>query len=215
MKSFIFRIVSVLVAAFLLTACAHSYIHLVKTWKSPETKPAKFGKFLIVGASDNLERRWNFEDFFTEEFKHQGIAAIPSYMVIRTGDALSRQHLKDAARISGADGVLITRLVNIKKEIKEVPGGETLVFKPFTPYPLPNVDDISSANIPMVGTVIQEPPTIITNLEVSIETRLFDAATSSMVWYGVTSSGEVDDLKKATEAFAREIIKALAKDGMI
>jgi hypothetical protein len=183
----------------------------------------------VVGASDNLVRRQIFEDFFTGEFKRQGLTAVQSYLVVHTGDTLSREHLKEAARTSGSDGVLITRLVEIKKEIKVVPDSEDLTFKPVTAFPVISKEDdmppkpgayygehVMPDPVMYYGkTVIREPPTIITNLEVSIETRLFDATTSNMVWDGVTTSGVVHDLKKATETFAREIIKALVKDSMI
>ncbi len=205
-----------MIAASFFTACAHSSIHLVKTWISPETTPRTFSNILVVGASDNLERRLIFEDYFAEEFNRHGIVALQSYLVIPTGATLSKKNLKDAARTSGADCVLITRLVNIKKEIKVVPGSAELTFKPVTAYPPPDEDDLSShPELYFGATVVQEPPTTITNLKVSIETRMFDAKTSSMVWVGETSSGEVYDLKKETKAFARQIIKALKKDGMI
>lgn len=229
MKSPVFRMVAAMGAAFLVAACASSSIHLVKTRKSPEAMHKTYRKILVVGASENLERRQLFEDIFVKEFEQLGVAAVQSYLVVHTGDALSREHLKEAARISRSDGVLITRLVDIRKEVKVEPGSETVGFKPVTAYPVvTNEDDmppkpegyygehpIPEWETPYGETIIREPPAVITELKVSIETRLFDAAAANMVWVGDTESGVVKDLKKSTKTFAGEIIRALAKDGMI
>jgi hypothetical protein len=125
--------------------------------------------------------------------------------------------------------VLIARLVDIKKETKVTPGSEELAFVPISAYPIQEYeDDLPPPQGPYYGnnpipyqptmygqTVVRLPPTTVTTLKVSIEMRLFDAAAATMVWNGVTSSGTVADLEKATEEFARQIIQALVRDGVI
>lgn len=210
-----FAILGVLMAAgFLLASCAANGVAVSNTWKLPGFSHGSYQKVLVVGASSKLDRRQLFEEILVEEFKRRGIEAVPSYLVVHTGGALSQKNLTDAAHRAEADCVLITGLVDIKKEIKVEPGTEGVIFKPVTMYPdseyLNPRYEVGYAEI-----VVHEPPAIIAHLKVSMETQLFDAATARMVWYAITTSGEVDDLRKATATFADVLIKALSRDKLL
>ncbi len=214
MKRTVMKMLVSLVLALLAVSCAPAPVSLSMSRQLAGLSHAKYNKVLVVGASAKLERRQIFEEVFVEELKRHGIDAVPSYLVVNTGEALSSKNLGDAAHRSGADCVLITGLVDIKKELKVEPGSESVMFKPVTVYP-GSEDWNPRYEIGYAETVVREPPTVIPHLKVSLETKLFDVSTARMVWYGLTTSGEVENLKKATAEFADVIIKALTKDRML
>jgi hypothetical protein len=117
---------------------------------------------------------------------------------------VSQQRLAQAVSASGADGVLVTRLVRVNRETQIYPG--TYAGPPFMGF----YGFYSSA---WVG--FYDPPQVYTYDVVTSETSLIDAKVDRVIWSGTTETFSPREVRKDTQEFASLIIKALADQGLI
>src|SRR5262245_44514328 len=84
---------------------------LTSDWSDPNQAGHVYKKIVVVGITPRAAGRRAYEDAFVAQLQTRGIEAIPSYTFGGTG-----QIDKDAAiaklKEMGADGVLVTRLVD-------------------------------------------------------------------------------------------------------
>src|SRR5574338_455269 len=98
-------------AMVMLTGCAS--ISLVDSWKDAGALAKKYQKLLVVGVAEKAQMRQVFEEVFAAEIRKKGVAAIRSYLVTGVVEKPSKASLEQAVLKSGADGVIITRLVSL------------------------------------------------------------------------------------------------------
>lgn len=119
---FIQRLLVVL-CLVVLTAC--SATHTVHSWVNPRIPPIH--KVVVFGVSKEEGSRRLFEDTMSQALVAGGVAAVPSYAVLRNGaefmksGELSQDERERAVQASGADAVLITRLVRLAHRLDSVP----------------------------------------------------------------------------------------------
>jgi hypothetical protein len=213
MKPIIFVRMTIFFICIVMTACSAQSVYVTKTYKYPEFEGKKYSSILVVAASNDLKRRQAFEEIFADESKRKGMKAVPSFLVVGIGATLSKATLEDAARKTGADCVLVTRLVAINKETHTEPGAVHYDLVPV--YGAPDPDGPNpDEGVFYTETLVREQPLVTTHLNVSLQTSLFDVATGRLGWYALTSSGEVDDLNKAIKQYADAIITALSHSGV-
>ena len=96
-----------------VTGC--SSLSLVNSWKDPAATTRQYRKLLVVGISENVQRRQTFEEVFASEVGKKGAVGIASYTITGVNAKPSRALLEEALRKSGADGVITTRLAGMKE----------------------------------------------------------------------------------------------------
>src|SRR5512146_3264275 len=101
-------------AIVMLTGCAS--VSLVDSWKDAGVPAKRYQKLLVVGVAEKMQMRQVFEEVFSAEIRKKGVATIRSYLVTGADKKPSRASLEEAVRRSGADGVITTRLVSLKKD---------------------------------------------------------------------------------------------------
>ena len=189
-------------AGVLLAACAST--SLVNQWRAPEYHGPKFTKVLVTGVSQQPSVRRVFEDEFSSRLRAAGVDATPSYTLMPYDGQADEAQLREAVQKSGAQGVLITRLVRVEQKTQVTPG----VYRP----------------MPVAGFYgwyasywngYYEPPTIYQYDIVTVETSLYSVPLSELVWSGMTETFSPQDVRKETEGFAKVIIEALRKQGLI
>jgi hypothetical protein len=202
----ILHVVTILLAGWLLTACAGNDITLVNTWKNQDYHALKCVKLLVTGVSENYGRRMLFEDVFAHELQAEGIDALQSYFVI-SGSALSREIMKNAVKTAGTDCVITTRLESVKKETEVIPGYATIgTTTPPENYPDYYVESLS---------VVMTPPTMVTNIKTTVETVLFETKTARKIWGTGAVTYDVGNMATVTKEYARSILKALKEERLL
>ena len=195
-----------LVAAFgsvlLLWACAST--KLVNTWRDSAYTGAPLTRILIIGVTKQSGIRRTFEDLFAERLRADGVTAIQSYTLIPEDGEVSHERLARAVEQSGVDGILITRLVRVDRQVQIYPG--TYVGPPFVGF----YGFYSSA---WVG--FYEPPQVYAYDVVTSETTLFEAKNDRVIWSGTSETFAPQNVRKDTQEFVSIMAQALAAQGLI
>jgi hypothetical protein len=191
-----------LFVGLLVSACAST--KLVNSWKDTRYQGPPLSKILVIGVTKQSVVRRTYEDELARQLAEHGVVAVPSYTLIPEDGEVPKDRLAQAVLQSGADGVLIARLVKVSRQVRVEPG--TYVGPPFMGF---------YDFYPFAWGGFYEPPLIYAYDVVTWETTVFDARTNQMIWAGTTETFAPKDLAKDAREFVSVIIKALVKDGVL
>jgi hypothetical protein len=192
----------------LAALCGCATTELTNTWKDPQYGGGAVKKVMVVGISNQSSVRRTFEDTFAEMLKANGVEVVPSHTLVPEDGPMPEDRLRAAVAQSGADAVLITRMVERKTEVTVTPAGARpppagMRMRGYYGY-------YSGA---WVG--YYEPATVHQYDYIVAETTLFAGNNPQPVWTGTTRTMESKDIRGATEGFAKPVIEALKKEGLI
>lgn len=183
-----------------LAACASA--QLTNSWRAPEFAGPPISKVLVLGLSTSDATRRIFEDSFARALDAVGVSAQPGYPLLPANGAIPHDKLKAVLADSGAQAVLITRLLRVDQEVSVTPN-----------MPPPVV--YGGLNGWYGGAWAALPPTVETYKTFTIETTLWNATTEKVIWSGTTRSADVSDVARATNDLAKVLIAQMKKDGVI
>ncbi len=106
--------------ALLINGCAST--SLTSEWRDPGYRGPAIDRVLVVGVSAEPGPRRIFRDELAAALKSAGVHAVPSYIRIAKDGQASEDALRDAVAETGANGVLVTRLVKTEQKIRVSPG---------------------------------------------------------------------------------------------
>lgn len=188
---------------FLLTGCAST--ELTNSWRDPDYT-GHLRSLVVVGVSKQASIRRVFEDAFAKQLRARGIRAVASYTLIPQDGPIEEQRLRAAVESADTDGVIITRLVNIRSRITYVYPGP-----PLAPFYGPYYYGYYSS----AWAAYYEPPVAQQYDVVTSETTVFARDRAQPVWSGTTETFAPGDLAKETAEFAKVVIKNLEQLGLI
>lgn len=111
-KMMIYMMTVVCVAV--LTSCLITTLDTV--WKDPQHQGGTLNKILVIGIARNQTIRRVFEDDFVAKLGTYGVDAISSYRILPTEEMLDKNTIESKIQTLNIDAVLLTRLVDKKKE---------------------------------------------------------------------------------------------------
>ena len=189
-------------AAALLSACATT--NIVAQWHKPGFAGPPCKKVLVVGISGQESIRRNFEDGFAQQLTSMGVGAVCGYTLLPDAGKVDKATISKAVADSGADGVLVVRLVRVEQKQQVSPGAEV----PLSPADFYGYYDWAWGEY-------YEPPAIYTYDVVDMETKLFHASNADLLWALSTESLYPNDLQKSLAAFAKTVLGIARKDGLL
>jgi hypothetical protein len=196
-----------LVTSGLLAAlCGCATTELTNTWKDPQYHSGPVKKIMVVGISNQASVRRTFEDTFAEILKAKGVEAIPSHTLVPEDGQMTEDKLRAAVQQSGASAVLITRMVERQTDTAVMPAPA-----PFGAYRRTSLSGYYSG----AWAGFYEPTTVQEFHYVVTETTLFVVEHPEPVWSGTSRTLESKDIRAATEGFAKPMIAAMKKEGLI
>lgn len=196
-------ITTMTISIALLSGCAST--DLVNSWRDPEFH-GKLTSLVVVGVSKQAAVRRIFEDAFAGQLRSKGIRAVPSYTLIPQDGPIDEPRLRAAVESANTDGVIITRLVDIRSKVTVMYPGP-----PVAPFYGPYYYGYYSA----AWASYYEPPVVQQYDIVTSETTVFARGRAQPVWSGTTETVAPGDLKKETIGFAKVVIKNLEQKGVI
>jgi hypothetical protein len=197
------RITAALTAVALsLAGCAASKI--VNQWHDPAYGPAAFKQIVVIGVSKQASIRRSFEDEFVAQLKSLGTEAVPSYRFIKEEGQAEEARLLQAVKQTGADGVLITRLVRVERQTQVTPGH----YDPFPPFGFYRWYSSAWAGY-------YEPPRVY-NYEVYVsETSLYDLRKDRLLWAATVTTTDPDNINKEIRNYVKIVIDALMEKNLL
>ena len=181
---------------------------VTSVYQSPPLSGSAYAKILVVGMHADAGRRRRFEDDAVSAFAAQGVGAV-STLATRGGDVqLNRDILVVAARDTGSDAVLITRLLEVQgraeaQEDRAAVDGERRDDQPLAVF---FRDEYPK---------YRDPMTVVTTRTVIVVSDLYDVASEKRVWSGQSTTFAKDDVDAAIEGVARAVTRTLRAGGWL
>ena len=191
----------------LLWSCASSD-RIARTYQDPAFDGGPFAKILIVGVSPDNGIRRRFEDSLVTAINPDNTVAVSSLAVMGADESVERESLLAAARETGSDAVLITRLLNAESNTS-TQGGRA------------GVDTQRRGDIPLADffrydyVEYQDPLTTSTVNTVSLTTDLFGVADETRVWSADSVSLDKASVYGLIDGSTGSISMQLTRDGFI
>lgn len=185
---------------------------MVTSWFNTNYEGQKFHKILVIGVTQNLEVRADFEDEMAAEMARPGIQTIPGNQVLLRPDPKAKpdlNYLREQIRGNQIDAVVVTRLLKVDKKVTYIPGASYVA--PF-PYYYSFYGYLGA-----VYPVVYDPGYTRQDTTVSVETNVY--ATSKpdgdLVWTGVSDSFNPKSAKKVADGLVKLVPKQMEKDGLL
>lgn len=192
-------------AVLLLTSCASTEV--MNTWKD-ETQNQQFTNVLVVAVNKTPAYRTLIENELVNIIKTSGIDAKSAAAILPNTDLTDEATASSAIQNTGADSVMVVRLVDITKEQVYTPGTTYVQGTNFSRY---NKGWHGYYNS---GYRVTETPAYYSEYNVStVETAIFDTATNKRVWSTITSTAEVREID-TINSYLKAITKPIQESGL-
>lgn len=202
-----------LVAAALLSACGPT-TKTSSSWQEPRTVNAPFGHVLVVAASPNSRLRRGFEIALVDLIKAGGSQASASVQVGNPTDPLTAESVGDMVQKSGADAVLVARVID--REVELAKSRDRLGVKLSQPDSISQGTGTFTDYFRTEYSVYQTPGEVELKSMAKLDSSLYDVRNGGKVVYEVTTTtnfkeGEDDVVGEVTSALAKQ----LKRDGLV
>jgi hypothetical protein len=199
------RFVSVSLCA--IAACS-SGTTVVKVYERPAAGRAPYSTILVVGVHDDRAIRRQFEDALAQALSRDTTRAVPSSGAMDAAKALDANAVRAAIEATGADGVLITRLLDVRARSDVELGRASAAAE--------RRHDITMIDFFRYDYVEYPDPLSITTVHTVIcATDLYDVGDTSKVWGVESTAFEKETATEVIEAISSGIRAQLARDGLI
>lgn len=196
-----------LAGSLLLAGCAASD-RVVKTYESPDFDGGPFNRILIVAAHEETGTRRLFENSLRAVLNENGAIAVTSLSVMDAEEPIEREPVIAAVRETGADAVLVTRLLDVASSTS-VEGGRTATDAQ-------RRNDIPLADFFRYDYVeYQDPMTITTVRTVVLSTDLYNVADETKVWSAESTSFDKETVYGVIGSATRGLTDQLRRDQLI
>jgi hypothetical protein len=175
---------------------------MTDTWKD-KAYQGKPQKIMVIMAARSSDTRNLFENRFAGELQGRGNDAFQSYTTIPFEQLRDKELVKSKIRSSGADTVLVSRLVDTKTIESYNPG--LIYVVPDYYYDWWGYYAVVFADYGYTGDV----------RVAYIETNVYDVKTEKLIWSGHSKTERTYGEQELITAFIQRIIKKLSSAGLI
>ena len=183
----------------LLAACTTTKV--LNEWRNTDGVDTRFGHLMVVALFKQDQTRRMFEDEFAWQISNLGQMVTRSYNLIPSLNENTTGRIATIAKAVGADGVLVIRMVNSKQYTKIVADNSPVVPANLSGFLQHSWKDN------------YDPPDLMTNAVMTVESRLFDAKNGKLAWSLATESKNQFGLKWEINLLAKRVLDKI-KDVM-
>jgi hypothetical protein len=201
----LFSLLLIVMPLFLVscaTSTSRSTTVMTDTWKD-KSYQGKPQKIMVIMAARSSDTRNLFEDRFAGELQGRGNDAFQSYDTIPFEQLRDKELVKSKIMNSGADTVLVSRLVDTKTIESYNPG--LIYVVPDFYYDWWGYYAVVFADYGYTGDV----------RVAYIETNVYDVKTAKLIWSGNSRTERTYGEQELITAFIQRITKKLTSAGLI
>jgi len=188
-------------AMVLMAACAKPAA-MNHTWKDAKFRGEPPHSVLVIAVSRSPAQRQEFEDSFSQALRESGTLATPSHSLVPEEGVIPNDRIRQAISETRADGLLIARVLRVKRSEKVVsarvsPGFGGGFYKSYVAAwaaPAPSTDR---------GDVL------------TVESTLWSLWPERAVWSGTSESTDVKDYATLTTYLARLLVAKMQQDKVL
>ena len=177
----------------LLAACTTTKV--LNEWRN--TANTRFGHIVMVALFKQDQTRRMFEDEFAWQISNHGQMVTRSYNLVPSLNENTTGRIATIAQAVGADGILTIRMVNSKQPTETAADNSHLVSMNLSGFLQHSWKDN------------YDPPELMTNTVMIVESRLFDAKSGKLVWLLATQSKNQFGLKWEINLLAKRVLGKL------
>jgi hypothetical protein len=207
------RAFTVVLAALSIAGCATTArTSLDKSWVDPKLAGTKFKKVLVLSiASDEFAQAY-FQENMAAALTRRGVNAVASERYFTHRSPAEDARFRRAVESSGADAVLLARVVGVDEKSGTTPG--MLIGPNGVPYA--DAIGVYGAMAQAFAPTRYVPPTDWSTTTVIVETLLYEMQGKRAIWSAQTSTknAESGDLKPAVAQFVSVLVGAMDRDGL-
>ena len=215
----------IILLALIIYSCA-APIELTSTWKNKDAQAKASPRIMVFVRAKTLANRKNVEDFFVAKLTKMGYKAIPSLDIIKAETAIPDSvTLVNILRENKIDLLLANKLVDVKKKEKYIDAVQSTVpnsvyATPYGPYGVGfgynSYYSTFYSGYRMEYDTKETPGySVVTDLEVIIESRMYDVTKPELVWFGQSKSYTEDPSEKLFKEFAKIVVDDIVKKNLI
>ncbi len=188
------------------SGCANS-TSIEHVWRAPGWTTS-FEHVLVLGMLKEKGVRRDFETKMAAALGKAGVDATAAFELLPKRDSeLSDEELARVLAERGIDGVLVTRLVGVDKQLRYV-GGSPYATTGGAPYGFYDYYHYSY-------DVMYSPGRTVEYDVVTLETSLYAIATADLVWSGLSETFAPSSVEDTIESYAKTMVSALVTDGLV
>jgi hypothetical protein len=191
----------IIIACF-FASCASTTTEMTDVWKDKDYQ-GKAQKIVVIMAAKSSNIRDMFENRFVAALEDRGNNAIQSYKIVAMEQLPDRELVKSKIKTTGADTVLVSRLVDTKTVESYMPGQT---------YNVPNSynDWGSYYDILFTGNAYTD------DIQVAyIETNLYNLKTEKLIWSAHSKTERTEGEQQLINTFINIMINKLSSAGII
>jgi hypothetical protein len=200
-------------AALLVAGCMTARTSLDTSWIDPKVKGAKFKKVLILTVATDEFAQQYFQQDMAAALRQRGMNAVASERFFTHRSPSEEARFRRAVEQSGADAVMLARVVGVDQKTGTVPGMLT------GPGGTPVAETIGFGNAVAAtfAPTYYVRPSDYTLTTVIVETVLYEMEGRRAVWSARTHTANADqgDLRPAMSQFVGVLVGAMARDGLL
>ncbi|HTG80739.1 MAG TPA: hypothetical protein VL949_02280 [Geobacteraceae bacterium] len=197
----------VLTCLLFLAGCSSTKI--VTSWRDDSYRSGTFKKPLVLAIATKQVVRAKLEDELVRELRALGVDAMQSYRIFPEQEGLSADTIKAKLPGTDRDSILVTHLVDVKKETVYVPA-RTDVYP--TGETMPLYYDRFGTYYAQSHSVVSSPGYSYEAKTYMVETNLYNAGNEKLVWTLVTATEEPGSFDAAVKDFVGTVIRGLEKN---
>jgi hypothetical protein len=205
--------------AVLAAGCATRATSIDAQWVSPAiASKGKVQTVLVVAALRDATHRRMLEDSMTQALTTAGVKAVPSHRFLTGSAEVSEAQLRSAVSSAGASHVLISSITGTSTDVRVTQG---MVMGPgWGPgWGWPNTMGPGWGGMASYHSMAWRSSMtteVRTTERVHGDTRLFDAASSEVVWSAATTTVTGwDSVAAMIDQYTRLMVETLKKDSVI
>lgn len=183
---------------------------LVASVKNPGYSGAPLHRILVIGMSQDPAIRADFEDAMATQLTTDHVDAIPGHSILLRPESaeLDMNYLKAQIAEHKIDGVVISHLMHIEKDVTYIPGYTYTI-----PYPYYRSFYGYYGN---VYRQVYSPDYLKEDTKIRIETNVYATRTpeGEFVWTGISDTFNPKSASKVIEGVVKLVAQELEKEGI-
>jgi hypothetical protein len=205
-----------------LSSCA-TQSRIETSWRVPVYTGKPFSKLALIAVMKNHDESKAFEMAAANEFTRVGAQAVPGFSFLKSDTLLPKAEMEKCVQTTGADGVLIFKLIAINKTRSYVlPTAYVAGEGPYnewwddpywgyyTPYPYHYWGYWYPA-----FQVIRTPGYWVVDADYQVETALYRTSDNKLVWTAMSGTYDPKGDYDLGNSLSAAVVKTLQKDGLI
>jgi hypothetical protein len=222
----ILRVASVMLMMSLpvgLVSCGGTHTTLETTWQLPNADVGPFTRLAVIGIMRNQKESMAFESAMVERLDEDGIRAVPGFSFLEGDTLLPKSEMEERVAGSGANGVLIFKVLALDESENYVPPTSYVVpdgyglgwwDDPYWGYYNPYPFDYWGYWYPAMQ-VVGSPGYWTTSTTYQVQTTLYSVRRYKLVWTATSQTYNPGSQASLARSLAGPVIKALEDDDLV